>query len=83
MEVEDEDEDDKKEDDYLPSFLKENPYLQKRIKNYRFYNRGIFRDPTSFDIKIDKKEKPSLGAYDKLMVKFEYKEAVVKSFREK
>lgn len=26
---------------YIPDYLRDNPYLKKRIRNYQFFNRGI------------------------------------------
>ncbi|CAD8079333.1 unnamed protein product [Paramecium primaurelia] len=77
------DEDIEEEEDYIPEYLKSNPHLQRRIKNYKFYNRGIYSKLADYDFKVPTTQIQKFSGYDKLLVTFKYKEAILKAFKEK
>ncbi|CAD8088617.1 unnamed protein product [Paramecium sonneborni] len=77
------DEDIEEEEDYIPEYLKCNPHLQRRIKNYKFYNRGIYSQLIDYDFKVPTMQNQRFQGYDKLFVTFKYKEAILKAFKEK
>lgn len=66
------------EDDGIPKYLKQNPHLQRTIRNYKFYNRGIHAKIENYDFKVQSLQQQKFTGYDKLLVQFKYKEAMLK-----
>ena len=71
------------EEDYpIPEFMKTgDPYYKSRIKNFKYFNRGIYEKPKDFDVKFENKKRKKISEYDRYLKKFEYKNALISVLR--
>mmetsp|Transcript_33868 Transcript_33868/g.39403 ORF Transcript_33868/g.39403 Transcript_33868/m.39403 type:complete len:502 (+) Transcript_33868:33-1538(+) len=58
--------------------------LQERkpfVRDYKFFNRGIYDEPQKFDVEFDAGKKKRLQDYERSLKKFQYKEALDKALK--
>lgn len=50
---------------------------KKRIRNYAYFYRGIYKTPENFDVKLQQFKNKKLTLVEKALKKFQYKEALM------
>ena len=68
----------------MPEFFNLNNQFKKRVKNYRYFYRGMYQEPSNYDVKFeDYKPQSKISQHDKYLKKFMYKEAMMEAITKK
>eukprot|EP01016_Furgasonia_blochmanni_P052339 TRINITY_DN8331_c0_g1_i4.p1 TRINITY_DN8331_c0_g1~~TRINITY_DN8331_c0_g1_i4.p1 ORF type:complete len:608 (-),score=160.92 TRINITY_DN8331_c0_g1_i4:84-1907(-) len=71
--VDDEEEEKYEEMDLLNEMAEKR---KRRVKDYRFFHRGIYETPEHYDVKFEETRRRKVMDYDKYLRKFQYREAL-------
>lgn len=67
------DEEEKEIEDEIGLWLRNNETRNKFAYNDKYFYRGVYAKPQSYDIKFERNQSKKVSEYDKLLKKFQYK----------